>query len=565
MAEREYQTQAINSTFDYLNNTTGDGLILMPTGTGKSHVISGIAQRVLQRRPDRRVQVLMHMKELIRQNYEKLTDNWPGAPVGIYSAGLNTKQSYMPITMAGIMSIKSQAKEFGHTDLVMIDEAHLVPEDSETIYRTYINELKEINPRMRVVGLTATGWRMGQGKLTDAGGLFTDTIVDYTQLHTFNRFFDEGYLVRLVARPMQTKLDVTGVGMSGGDLNMSQVQKAVDKREITWKAMQELAHHGQNRRKWLIFASGVEHADHISEMLNAMGYPTTAVHRGVPKKERDQRISDFKAGNKYRAIVCNNILTTGFDDPGIDLIAVLRPSMSSSLWVQMLGRGTRPFYVKGFDLSTIEGRLLAIANSYKQNCLVLDFAHNTSNLGPINDPVLPSRATGRGGDPPIKICETPRLKHRGNGATGCGNYNHPSFRFCETCGAEFDFAVKFGSEASTQDIISDGNDDFKWFDVILTGYSAQVGASGTPYLRVDYWYTKTKKWTDYVNLQHTGYVQHQARQWWNARFKHPEWGPPPTIAEAIKYCNKSYMREPVKIRVWTNKEPIPQIVNYEYE
>jgi DNA repair protein RadD len=565
MVEREYQTAAIDKTFEYLNATTGDGLVLMPTGTGKSHVIGGIIKRALMHGPNRRIQMLVNSKEIIQQNYDKLLETWPGAPVGIYSAGLNTKQAYMPVTMAGIKSVKSKAQMFGHTDLCLIDEAHRVPQDDETEYRAYINELREINPYMRVVGFTATGWRMGQGKLTDPGGLFTDTIIDQTQLHIFNRFFDEGYLVRLVSRPMQTKLDVSGIGMSGGDLNMAQVQKRVDKAEITWQALQELVSYGIHRRKWLIFASGVEHADHIAEMLNRMGFPTTVVHKGVKKKDRDQRIAEFKAGGKWRCIVNNNILTTGFDDPGIDLIGVLRPSMSSSLWVQMLGRGTRPLYAKGFDLSTIEGRLLAIANSYKQNCLVLDFAHNTSNLGPINDPVLPRAAGGGGGGPPIKICETQRLKHRDKGVQGCGWYNHPSYRFCEECSAEFDFAVKFGSESSNVSLISDGEDNFEWFDIQFVGYSRQIGASGVPYLRVDYWYTDKKKWTDYVNLEHTGFVQHRAHQWFLARFKHPEWGPPPTVAEALKYCNNKYMREPVKIRVWKNKEPLPEIVNYEYE
>lgn len=560
--EREYQTYAVDQTFAYLNATSGDGVIAMPTGTGKSHVISGIIRRALNFRPNANIQSVVHVKELIQQNHDKLIETWPQAPVGIYSAGLGVKQSYMPVTMAGIKSVHGKADLFGKIDLMLVDECHLIPEESDTIYREYIQECRTINPYMRVIGLTATPWRMGYGRITDGGGIFNDMIVDYTELHTFNRFFDEGYLCRLTARPMDTKLDITGIGMSGGDLNMSQVQKAVDRQEITWRALQEAMHYGHNRRKWLIFASGVDHADHITEMLNRMGVPTTVVHRGVGKGERDTRIKEFKRGGKWRAIVCNNILTTGFDDPGIDLIVVLRPSMSPVLWVQMLGRGIRPLFMKGFDVSTIEGRLLAIANSYKQNCLVLDFARNTENLGPINDPVIPRRASGIPGDMPIKICETKRLKA---GYKGCGAYNHTSYRHCEECGAEFDFAVKFGSEASNADIISDGADSFEWFNVIMTSYSEQVGASGKPYLKVDYWYSKTKKWTDYIHLEQSGFMLHQAKQWWLARFRYPEWGAPPTVKQALRYCNKEHMREPRKIRVWTSKQPIPQVVNYEYE
>ncbi|WP_423237389.1 DEAD/DEAH box helicase, partial [Enterobacter cloacae] len=115
----------------------------------------------------------------------------------------------------------------------------------------------------------------------------------------------------------------------------------------------------------------------------------------TPKKERDTIINDFKSG-RITAVVNNNVLTTGFDHPGLDLIVVLRPSESSRLWVQILGRGTRPDYADGFDLSTTAGRLQAIAASHKQNCLVLDYSGNTRRLGPINDPVMPKRPGQKG-------------------------------------------------------------------------------------------------------------------------------------------------------------------------
>lgn len=573
MAEREYQTVAINRTFEYLNTTTEDGYIAMPTGTGKSHVISGIVRKAFQFRPNARIQILNPKIELIEQNLEKIKDSWPSAPIGVYSAGLKTKQNHMPITMAGIMSIHEKADDFKHTDIVLVDECHLISENGDTVYRAYIEKLRKYNPRMRVIGLTATDWRMGHGKLSDPGGLFAHAIIDMTKLHIYNRFFDEGYLSRLIAKPMDTVLDVSGVAMSGGDYNMTQVQAAIDQDKITWRAMQELVHYGHTRRKWLIFAAGVDHADHICDVLNRMGFPTTVVHRGIPAKERRQRIKDYKAG-KYRCMVNNNILTTGFDDPSIDLLGIMRPSMSSSLWVQMLGRGTRPLYGPthmvgnnlfdqyGNNLDTVEGRLASILMGLKQNCLVLDFARNTENLGPINDPVIPKRKSGKAGDPPIKICETARLK---KGYTGCGAYNHPSKPTCENCGAPFDFAVKYGSEASNMDIISDGQDAFEWFDIKMVGYSKGIGSTGKAYLRVDYWYTNRKKWTDYVHLEQSGYVLHQAKQWWFARFRYPDWGAPPSVDEALKYCNKQYMKEPVKIRVWTNKQPIPEVVNYEYE
>lgn len=130
--------------------------------------------------------------------------------------------------------------------------------------------------------------------------------------------------------------------------------------------------------------------------MELYGIPTTCIHSKLTKDERTERLAGLKSG-KYRAAVNNNILTTGFDLPSIDLIAVIRPTNSPGLWVQMLGRGTRPVYAPGFDLWSTAGRLAAIEAGSKQDCLVLDFAGNTRRLGPINDPVLPrKRATERG-------------------------------------------------------------------------------------------------------------------------------------------------------------------------
>src|SRR5439155_5126133 len=128
----------------------------------------------------------------------------------------------------------------------------------------------------------------------------------------------------------------------------------------------------------------------------------------------------------------------------------LRPTMSSKLWVQMLGRGTRPLFIKeGYDLTTIQGRLASIAASPKQNVLVMDFAGNIKRCGPINDPIVPKKKGASKGEAPIKICDS------------CGMYNHISARFCGGepystvmgCGAEFVFQVKLTKQASTQEVI----------------------------------------------------------------------------------------------------------------
>jgi len=561
MADRDYQQYAVSRTFDYLRQTTRNGVIAAPGGVGKSHIIADITKTALQYRPDARIQMLVHVKELVSQNLSKLQEAWPQAPVGVYSAGLGAKQMNMPITYGGIQSMHKVAAQFGHVDLALIDECHLLNPNSDTMYYEYFETLKKVNPYLRVIGLSATPWRTGQGRITD-GGVFSDVIVDMTGVQPFNWFIDQGYLVKLLPRPTQTHLDTSGVGVSNGEYKPGELQKAVDQQDITYKALQEVLHYGRDRWAWMVFAAGVDHANHICDMLNQMGIPTTVVTREVEGKERDRRIEAYKRG-EYRCIVGNNILTTGFDHPAIDLIAMMRPTMSSSLWVQMLSRGTRPLWAPGnYDLETRDGRLHSIANSRKQNCLVLDFAHNTAQLGPINDPVIPKAKGMGGGDAPVKICETGRLKE---GYVGCGCYNHTMNRVCDQCGAEFDFTINISVNASVQALIAQGVEEFEWFDVQNVYYSEQVGPSGVPYLRVDYWVSRKKKFMDFVHLQQKGYILHQAKQWWLTRSAKPEWGVPPTVKEALKHTGV-LLKQPKKIRVWVNKQDgPPEIVNYEYE
>src|SRR3546814_4921930 len=161
----------------------------MPTGTGKSFVIARFLQSVLSQYGQQRIMVLTHVKELIQQNFEKLKQLWSFSPAGIYSAGLGQRNMAQPITFAGIASVARKWAAFGHIDLVIIDECHLMSPNDQTMYRTFIAGLLAINPYLRVIDFTATPWRMGHVQLTapyeDSKGnltdpLFTDMCLDIT-------------------------------------------------------------------------------------------------------------------------------------------------------------------------------------------------------------------------------------------------------------------------------------------------------------------------------------------------------------------------------------------------
>lgn len=561
--DRDYQTEAVQSIWNYFMSSTGNPLVAMPTGTGKSVVIARFLQSVLMRYPAQRILILTHAQELIAQNYKKLKGLWPFSPAGIYSAGLKTKDSSKPITFAGIASIVKQAMLFGHIDLILIDECHLVSPAEATMYQRFIRDLKKRNPYLKVIGFTATPWRLGHGRLTDPivktidgeeveiPSLFTDVCFDITHPEAFARLIAEGYLSPLSAKRTKTLLDVTGVHMRGGEFIEKELQDAVDRDDITEAALREALELGHDRKKWLVFATGIDHAKTIAGMLNMMGISARCVHSKMKEDgdDRDEVLEGHKRGD-FRAIVNNNVLTTGYDDPEIDFIIILRPTASSVLWVQMLGRGTRPLFAPGpYDLNTYEGRWAAIYAGGKKNCLVADYAANSSRLGPIDDPLIPSRRGKGGGVAPVKECPA------------CECYVHASLRFCKEilddgtiCNHEFIFESKLNLEASSDALIKGELPVVKVFKVdhITVMKHSKVGAP--PMVRISYYCEGHRKFEEFLCPEHTNYASVKARQWWRVRSADPM---PANTDEVLKQIEG--LPHATHLRVWTNKK-YPEIM-----
>lgn len=533
---RSYQSECVSSIYNYFASNHGNPICALPTGTGKSVIIAMFLESVFRNYLNQRVLVLTHVKELIEQNHDKLMSVWPQAPAGINSAGLNQRDWNMPIIFAGIGSVVKRWEQFGHIDLIIIDECHLVSPNDMTMYQTLIQGLLTINPHLKVIGFTATPWRLGHGKLTDptikkgeeVPSLFTDLCFDITGMAAFNRLIAEGYLAPVVPKNTGTILDTNGVHMRGGEFVQKQLQLAVDRDEITAAALREAMELGHDRAHWLVFASGVEHAINVNEMLNQLGVPSVVIHSKMSNKERDQAILDFKAG-KYRAAVNNNVLTTGFDFPAIDMIVMLRPTASPVLWVQMLGRGTRPSPETG-----------------KTDCLVLDFAGNTRRLGPINDPVIPRRRGKKQGEAPVKLCSS------------CAAWNHASVRHCIDCGTEFPVQVKLAQNASTQQLIKGDMPVVEVFKIDHMTYLEHVKADRPPMMKVTY-YCGFKMFQEYVCIEHENYAGRKAREWWRGRSAEPV---PKTTAQALEQATG--LKTPTHIRVWTNKK-YPEIMAFCYD
>lgn len=471
---RDYQARTIEQIYDWFrSNEKGHVCVVLPTGAGKSHIVAALCKDALQSWPETRVLMMTHVKELIEQNAAKMREHWPGAPMGIYSASIGKKQLGEPITFAGIQSIRNRASQIGHVDLVLIDECHLVNHKDEGGYRKLLAELSAINPSLRVIGLTATPYRLGHGLITDKPALF-DALLEPV---TIEELIFKGFLATLQSKPTAARLDTTGVHKRGGEFIESELQAAVDNLETNEAVVREVIARAGDRKAWLFFCTGVKHAEHIAEELQRQGIAAECVTGSTSKTERERIIADFKAG-KLRALTNANVLTTGFDYPDIDLIAMLRPTMSASLYVQMAGRGLRP-------------------KSHTDHCLVLDFAGAVATHGPITA-VKPPQKGGKGeGDAPVKVCEQ------------CNELVHISVMRCPACGWEFPPPAPKPWSLHTDDIMGMRGHELHVTSWMWWKHTSQ--ASGKEMLKVTYYGALSDApVTEYLTVLHDGIAGQRA-------------------------------------------------------
>ena len=494
---RPYQQAAIASIYGYFQTHKGNPLVILPTAAGKSLVAAAFIEGVLKAWPDQRILIVTHVRELIAQNHAEMIRLWPDAPTGIYSAGLGKREAQARILFAGIQSIHRRAQEIGHTDLVLIDEAHLIPGNSSTMYRRFLDGLTRINPALKVIGLTATPFRVDCGMLHEGkSALFTDIAYEAPVCD----LIDAGYLSPLVSKQPATRLDVSKVGSRAGDFIARDLAAAVDQEAITRAAVGEIIEHGKDRKSWLAFCSGVEHSRHVAEEFQRRGINCRTIFGDTPKDERDAIIAAFKLG-EIQALASMGVLTTGFNAPGVDLIALLRPTQSAGLYVQMVGRGTR----------------LAPG---KENCLVLDFAGNVRRHGPI-DLVRPKRpGEGGGGEAPTKVCPE------------CDSIIALSATECPDCGYVFPAReVKIAPTAATLPVLSP---KVQWLLVHGVSYSRHDKQGGQPSLKVTY-SCGLKSYSEWVCIEHQGYARQKATEWWRKRA--PGVPVPLSVDEAIAQAN----------------------------
>lgn len=399
---RWFQQESMDAV---LSTSLQNPIVGLPTGAGKALMIGRLIRELIRRDPEVRVIMAVHTSKLVSQNVEEfLTQCTRTADLGVACADLGRRQFKNKIVFGTVGTLANNLPALGVRDWIIIDECHRVSDQDGTGYNKLIRYAQHLNPAVRVVGLSATPWREKEGHLAD-GETFDDIIYDITRGDDFIRLVDEGILCPLTTRASKNKVDLRNVGIIAGEFNGSQAAKAV--RDALSATLPEMLASCVGRGQGMVFVSGIENTEYVNEWLNANGETSVCVHSKMPRAAQLQAFKTY-ADDEARWIVSADKLTTGFNHKNVHTIVLLRPVNSSSLHVQMIGRGTR-------------------LHPSKTETLILDFVGNLGRCGPINDPVIPGKKIpGKaGGTAPERECEV------------CKERCHASIRMCPYCGFEF--------------------------------------------------------------------------------------------------------------------------------
>lgn len=372
---RDYQKEAVDATLTHFRKSNESAVIVLPTGSGKSLVIAELA-----RLAKRKILVLTHVKELVEQNHQKFESY--GTKAGIYSAGLKKKQTQHQITFASIQSAARNLDHFSDAySLIIIDECHRVnlahdinntddnaaKAESSNQYQQIIQHLSKINPDIKLLGLTATPYRLGMGWIYRK---HYRGMVRSEEKRPFEHCIFELPLRYLIKKQYLTEPKLVDATIeqydfsslrenSNGEYNASEVNALLSKHQrVTQGIIEQVVELSQSRQGVMIFAATVDHAKEIFSYLPTQH--SALITGATDNNERDELISAFKL-KQIKYLVNVSVLTTGFDAPHVDMIAILRPTQSVSLYQQIVGRGLR-------------------LSDGKKDCLIIDYTGNDFDL-----------------------------------------------------------------------------------------------------------------------------------------------------------------------------------------
>ena len=497
MTPRPYQQEALDALDAHLRSGKGTApCVAIPTGGGKSLVIAMAIQRWRAKHPTLRACVLQHRKELVQQNSEEFQGIAPDCPVGIYAAALKRRDTEHNVLYASIDSIYAKADELEPFDVIIVDEAHRIPLKGEGKYRKFIDGCRRWNPKLVVVGVTATPYRM-EGPICHKDHILQELIYNASVA----ALIEDGFLSTLRTRCSVNQPDLSKVRKTAGDYVAKALSEQLDKDEVVGQAVKELVGiiNAEQRKSVVVFAIDIAHCQHISAELKKYGIHAPYVTAKTAASERDRIVEEFKAG-RHRVLVNVNVYSEGFNAKQVDCVALLRPTLSKGMYVQMVGRGLRLY-------------------PNKADCLVLDFAHCIEEHGPIDAP----------DDRLVRMytCEScgDAFSHLVGACPNCGWKIPPGKK--QQISEEVERERKMHEvKAAATDILSKP----EWLDVSGVKCHLRRNPDGTDALRVQY-RCGVRSASAVIHLDSRDATQRNAaKAWWNLL----QAGPMPSVTEALQ-------------------------------
>lgn len=510
---RDYQLAAVEAIWENLNRHV---VASLPTGSGKSHIIAEICKRALEYEGTH-ILIMAHVRELLEQNAAKIQAAIPDAPVGIYCAGLKQRE-LKPITVASVQSL-ARAKELPAYDLILVDEAHRIPHGKAGQYHAIFDRL----PEAKICGLTATPYRLDGGYIHEGDdALFDDLVYDCPA----GDLIAKGYLSPIHAYQGK-EADLTGVGTRQGDFIIDEMAERFCGGDMIASSVRDIRQKAHDRKKIMVFCCSIRHCQMILEELVRQGEESVELVTGkTPKDERVQIIQQFRDGDLRILINCD-VLTTGFDAPNVDCIALLRATKSPGLYVQMVGRGLR----------------LAPG---KESCLLLDFGGNVRRHGPIDSVAV---VTEERSDPKEeKTCPNCKATvERTQRSCGCGHVFTGEPR-------------KITHDHEADDSADPINYRVSKYTVNEVRYRRHNKEGKPPSFKVTYVCREgflPIEFHEWVCLEHKGYAGTKAKMWFAHRgvFQMPK-----TVEQAIERSGE--LIKPHTITVKHTK--FPEIIHHEF-
>ena len=486
IALRPYQEAAVAAVYEHLRSRDDNPVVVLPTGSGKTCILAQLCRDAVKRW-NGRVIVLAHVKELLEQTARTLVRMAPDLDIGVYSAGLGRRDTAHAVIVAGIQSVYRRAPELDAFDLCLVDEAHMIPLEGEGMYRQFLADARVVNPQVRCVGLTATPFRMKSGMICDPDHFLNAICYEVG----VKELIVGGYLSPLRTKAGTARADFSGLHVRAGEYIAGEVENLMDTDDLVRSACAEVVEHTRFRHACLIFASGVQHGRHVAQVLrDKHNQRCECVFGETPTAERDRLIGEFRDG-RLPYLVNVNVLTTGFDAPNVDCVAMLRPTMSPGLYYQQVGRGFR-------------------LHPGKADCLVLDFGGNVLRHGPVDAIRIKEPNGAGGGEAPAKECPE------------CHAVVHAAYARCPECGYEFPPPERGKHDATASDAaILSGQVTLTEYPVEDVAYSVHTKHGAPPdhprTMRVEYRIGFNRWVSEFICVEHAGWARKKAESWWQRR------------------------------------------------